>query len=1290
MSSRKKVILASLLLVVVLATSFLYFIGKYRAELTLEKFVNNQSQGKLQLHVDKVKFSIIHLRFDFIQVDLTTIDSSKTVTGYHIKAEKISTSIKALFSFLYGKQIIIESLLVQSPEIEVFKYLEGPKTKISLPEELGKVYHSLEKVLSVLYLDYLHIDKARFVIYDRSKPDTKPLTVSNINLTVDKVNNEKGNSDNRFLFADRIVVEITNQDILLPDGLHGIKFKKFWLGTRSQRIKLDSCTIYGKPNDTTPTEFSTFIDSLRIKKIDFNLLVNNGIIKMDSALYINPEVNCLLPVRPEQKSRLTLRDQLMNNDSLDFMLKKILGNLDIGFLTVKNAKVKIVTKKGTQSNVFNTENSNFTIKKLVVNSDPKIPIQLNQLNLQLHNYKNYSPDSMYVVAFDDILVNNRKISLNNFRIGPTKKNHEKLSYEIKMTAFEFNDINWPILLYENRIVAGRIVLFKPVLNFKLPAAKKKSKENKTNPLKALHAFQKKIQIDGISIEDGSMNVDVLNGTHFSVNHFYAGIGVDQLLKTTDVFNAIDALDTLSFSNGEFNNPTQQFLLEGGHFSKHNRTLKLGRITERKSDNNLLIKLNDIALSGIDFSSPDSITVSALSWQKADLMVNSNKTQNNSANNNNKKSAPKITIGRIAGGPTLISFIGNNFEASMKVNQISTDKIVIQSGKKPSISGLHIDGQSFNLKKDRLKSTMSEFQIHENQKSSLSNVEIRIPMKNEIATITIPKLIFSADISKCIQGNLVANYIELYKPVISFQHNSNGIEMQSEKSGGKLPVINIKKIVLDQPKIENLPSYPESKMHIDAGNSNFNFLGIKSDGTTLIVDSIQFLISKPAFENEKMKLVPTGKESIKIAASKLLFRPGTPDNKSNWAFNLDAIKTSGIWLNMMQSDTIKQTIVVDNLNISKLNLNSNYTENLSDVVRNNAQFRLSNGNITIENKKSSIKAYNLTLDKSNNSMTLDSLGFAPVVDYVTFMKDRQYRKSYMRLYTGQIKAKGIDYDLLVSEKVINSKKITINDLRYLNYVDKRLPFEKGIIKPKLTELIKRIKTKLLIDSLILKNSQIVSEEINDKTLQEGKIYLTKIRGGITGIRNYDFEPNDSLRFNFYARLLDTAEIRVNYKQSYTDSLSSFHLKAIVNAFDLKSLNPILKPFASARVKSGYLDTIRMSVVGRKYVAFGIMKMYYHDLNVEYLNKGSADHKTMKTKMISFFANRIVHKNNRSGSGEVYAERDQQKSFVNFWVKIFIGGVLTNTGVRTDRKQEKKYTRSIKEHHVPPISNIPVDY
>jgi hypothetical protein len=307
-----------------------------------------------------------------------------------------------------------------------------------------------------------------------------------------------------------------------------------------------------------------------------------------------------------------------------------------------------------------------------------------------------------------------------------------------------------------------------------------------------------------------------------------------------------------------------------------------------------------------------------------------------------------------------------------------------------------------------------------------------------------------------------------------------------------------------------------------------------------------------------------------------------------------------------------------------------------------------------------------------------------------MATREYQSNYIQLYSGQVTFRNIDIEKMVKDSVFNVQKINAKNLLFRDYKDKRLPFQHNIEKPFLTEMLKKIKLKFSVDTVVLRNTAIEYEEFNDKTQLYGKIGFTKIRGGVTGVKNYDLTATDSLKFNVYARFMDATDLRLRFEQSYTDTLSGFHLKVIGSSFDLRKLNPLLEPFVSAEVKTGHLDTLRMSVTGRKYVAYGVMKMHYHGLNVQYLDKGNEVHQSLKAKTISFFANRIVHKNNRWGTGHVYAERDPEKGFVNYWVKILVGGVLTNTGVRTNKKQEKKYEKGLKMHNVPPITDIPVDF
>ena len=1290
---RKKLVVSALVTFAIVFTAFMvYFVAINRAESLLQQLVESQSKGELIFNVEKVKLDIIHLRFNFKHPELRTRDTITSVTGYHIRANSVSFKAKSFIPFLIGKYIVVDSVIVQNPEIDVFKYRTEIKKKVSLPEEMSKVYQSLEIVLDVLKLNYLHINSARFIIFDYINPANKPVEVSRLNLTVNKVTSEKRIGDNRFLFADRILLEVFNQDIVFSDGFHGIKFKRFSLNTLNQTIKLDSCFIYGKQSNSSAGEYRSFVDTLRISKLDLNQLAKNDILKMDSALCINPEVTFIIPLKEKSKRKNVFSDDLIYKDSLDFIVKKMLGNLDIGYLTIKNARVKIVTKRGTESKVYSTSNSNFSIEKVLVNSDPKVPIQVGRFNLDVRNYEGYSPDSLYVVRFDNIQILNKKISLLNFRIGPTASNRELLSKEIRMEAFEFNNINWAILLYESRIVAGNVIMIKPELHFIIPGTKKSTTGavNEKNPFRTLEKIRKKVQIDDILIKDGLISIEDLKGTNFSINQLNARLNVNQLLKSTNEFVLIDALDTLTFKNGEYKNESVQLLINEGSFSKAGNSLIIKQIIGENIDQSVLAKMDNVNLKGIQINSSEKFSVDRFTWAKADLSMNIEKHKNEKAFKNKPKSDFIITIGHFSGGPTLLSFHGSNIEASTIVNQISTGEIVFENDNKPKIAGLTIDGESFTLNQNQLKGSISGFNIDSHKISTLSNVIIRLPVNKDLVNIVVPKLVFSADLFESINGKITADFIELQKPVISFEPLPTVLKNATIEKHDGFPFMNIGRLTIDEPELLNLPRNLVAKMKINPGKSNWNLLGVHSEREMMKADSIHISFIQPYFRNDKISMVSTGKEAVSLTGSDFTFNQGGQASKSSWSVKMNTLKSSGILFNTLQNEAFNQTFSINSLNVENFFINNRYISDIKELIRNNDHFRVSNGNIAIENSKTRIKTFNLTLDKSTNSLIIDSISFRPLVDKEAFMEARQNQSDYMQLKTGLIKVKDLDFNQIFNDSIFHSTKLTINDLYFYGFKDKRLPFLHGIEKPMLSDLIKTIGPKVLLDSLLLKNAGIEYEEFNDKTNQYGTVKLSKIRGMVAGIKNYDFLPADSIKFNLYARFMDATDLKASYAQSYTDTLSGFQLKVIASPIYLRSLNPILKPFASALVRSGYMDTLRMSVVGQKHMAYGIMKIYYHNFKIQVLNKGIEENPTFKSRFISFFANRVVNNKNIEGSGEVYAERDPEKSFVNYWVKILIGGLFTNTGVRTDSKQEKKYYQSIKKYNIPPIQDIPVDY
>jgi hypothetical protein len=192
--------------------------------------------------------------------------------------------------------------------------------------------------------------------------------------------------------------------------------------------------------------------------------------------------------------------------------------------------------------------------------------------------------------------------------------------------------------------------------------------------------------------------------------------------------------------------------------------------------------------------------------------------------------------------------------------------------------------------------------------------------------------------------------------------------------------------------------------------------------------------------------------------------------------------------------------------------------------------------------------------------------------------------------------------------------------------------------------------------------------------------------LRNIKNHDIGPSDSLYLSATTSLLDTAYIGIRFHESYTDTLSAFLLQIRVGRLSLPMLNPVIGPLASAKVVSGYLDTLELKAIGREYIAHGKMKMLYKDLKVEFLNKNDQGKKTFVTKVISIVANLLVKRNNLKTSGSVFAERNRERSFINYWIKIVLGGSLTNAGIRSNSKQEKKYRKALKKVKVPEIPNV----
>jgi hypothetical protein len=109
------------------------------------------------------------------------------------------------------------------------------------------------------------------------------------------------------------------------------------------------------------------------------------------------------------------------------------------------------------------------------------------------------------------------------------------------------------------------------------------------------------------------------------------------------------------------------------------------------------------------------------------------------------------------------------------------------------------------------------------------------------------------------------------------------------------------------------------------------------------------------------------------------------------------------------------------------------------------------------------------------------------------------------------------------------------------------------------------------------------------------------------------------------------------------------------------------------------------MGSDLLAHGKMRMYYSNLKIDFINKKDWEQNVFN-KALSWLANTFLRTNNIKKTGSVFAERIQEKSFANYWTKIVLSGAMTNTRIKRNSKQEKRYQRTLKRIQVPELPEV----
>ena len=163
----------------------------YHAEEILQDMVAARSNGKIHLQVENFKFNWFSKKMSLENAVFYTTDSLKTGTAHRFTVRKMNLKVKAVYPMIFENSVLINTLSLKDPDIIVTRIHSGKKDTtsnkkdVSIPEEMGRIYNSIQDALNVLQVKKFEIEDATFTLINRMQPGETPLRITHIDFHFD-------------------------------------------------------------------------------------------------------------------------------------------------------------------------------------------------------------------------------------------------------------------------------------------------------------------------------------------------------------------------------------------------------------------------------------------------------------------------------------------------------------------------------------------------------------------------------------------------------------------------------------------------------------------------------------------------------------------------------------------------------------------------------------------------------------------------------------------------------------------------------------------------------------------------------------------------------------------------------------------------------------------------------------------------------------------------------------------------------------------------------------------------
>ncbi len=346
----------------------------------LKELVKDGSGGLYDLSIEKVNADVTALQFDMINA--TLIPDSAVLVKLNLAKKAPDDVFKmafdtlhitgiSLLDFLHKKDITIDTIYIRHPAVQVYHDPKPYNAQQRKQDSTETVYQKIKKQFNRISINAIEVNNGSLENTTIGKKDkTQKLNDVSISLKKFLFDSSTQFNNNRFFFAEDLLLSSKNYLIKTPDSLYTFKIDNISVAAAKHSLTLNGVSFLPRGNKaafekrlkTMDDMFTLQFPKIVFNKVNWQQLMNNHCFNAGSATIENGELKDYLDRRLPHSNQFTYNDfpqQLLMNVPIKLNINQLnIHNFYVEYeefspQSMQSGKVYFSNITGTVNNVTN-------------------------------------------------------------------------------------------------------------------------------------------------------------------------------------------------------------------------------------------------------------------------------------------------------------------------------------------------------------------------------------------------------------------------------------------------------------------------------------------------------------------------------------------------------------------------------------------------------------------------------------------------------------------------------------------------------------------------------------------------------------------------------------------------------------------------------------------------------------------------------------------------------------------------------------------------------------------------